>query len=388
MAKISLGRLTAGFKDPIRRPRFIVWLGVVLLVGFAFVVITLGATSTRWFCANGCHKVQDDLIASYEKGSHAQISCLACHEPVNANAVTFMLLKGKAMIELYHTVSDTFHFPLNPGSALSQNGEEMPEGQCTQCHSSNRAVTPSAGIIINHKIHADKDIWCTVCHNRVAHPEQDVKFGLKAPDGTPNSKHTSFTKMTACFRCHDLAGKKDAPGTCSTCHAAGAPPGEPESHGAVNWPGTGHVVLAHEDDTAVVEAEKLSEELVAEGIEKRLAEPVSYCSTCHIKSEFCIDCHGMQVPHMSDFALRAHVAVAKSKTAKCVMCHGPVKTGFCESCHHGRRINWAFDKKVPWLRQHATAVKKLGTKGCSALCHDVDYCYGCHARGKDFTKLR
>ena len=138
MAKISL----AGFKDPIRRPRFIVWTGVAMLVAFSLFVIVLGGTSTRWFCANACHKVQDDLIASYEKGTHAQISCLACHEPVNANMVTFMLLKMKALGELYRATTNTYELPLNPGSALALNKEEMPTEQCTQCHSSNRKVTP------------------------------------------------------------------------------------------------------------------------------------------------------------------------------------------------------------------------------------------------------
>jgi hypothetical protein len=62
MAKISL----AGFKDPVRRPRYIIWTAVAVLVFAAFMVPVLGVTSTRWFCAQSCHKVQDDTIVAYE----------------------------------------------------------------------------------------------------------------------------------------------------------------------------------------------------------------------------------------------------------------------------------------------------------------------------------
>ena len=114
MAKISL----AGFKDPVRRPRFIIWTFVVVLVLAAVVVIALGATSTRWFCAQVCHKVQDDTIAAYEASAHSEISCMACHEPVNANTVVFVLAKMKALGELYLTVTSKYELPLNEGSAL------------------------------------------------------------------------------------------------------------------------------------------------------------------------------------------------------------------------------------------------------------------------------
>ena len=139
MPRISL----AGFKDPVRRPRFIIWTGVVLLVLIPVMVVGLGVTSSRWFCAQACHKVQDDLVNAYEHGSHSEIQCLACHEPVNADPATFMILKTKALKELYLAVTNTYEFQLNPGSALALNEEHMGERQCIQCHSANRKVTPS-----------------------------------------------------------------------------------------------------------------------------------------------------------------------------------------------------------------------------------------------------
>lgn len=295
MAKISF----AGFRDPVRRPRFIVWTFVVVFALAAFVVVMLGATSTRWFCAEVCHAVQDDTIRAYEASPHSQISCMACHEPVNADTLTFIFAKAKSGLEVIPTVSKTFELPLNPGSAVAlSGGREMGSQQCTQCHSSNRVITPSKGIIIDHKVHADAGIWCTVCHNRVAHNETAAPPQLTAPNGQKNVAHADFMKMDACFRCHDLQGNqkmtgvgaKVAPGACSTCH-----PKDfnlvPASHKAADWAVKAHGEAARAVDEEygkqLIEAQKL----VDEGVTPYLAAPVKSCETCHVKTNFCDPCH-------------------------------------------------------------------------------------------------
>ena len=295
MAKISL----AGFKDPVRRPRFIVWTFVVVLALAAFVIVMLGATSTRWFCSEVCHKVQDDTIAAYNASSHAEISCMACHEPVNADTFTFLVAKVKSGLEVIPTVGNTFSLPLNPGSALAlKGGHEMGSQQCTQCHSGNRKVSPDPGLIIDHKVHADAGIWCTVCHNRVAHNDAAVAPVLVAPNGTKNVVHPNFMQMSYCFRCHDLEGKvkmtgtgaKAAPGVCTTCHPAGFEL-KPASHNAADWAGAEHGTEAKkiltEMGVATAEAKKLEDE----GIAPYLAAPVNECFTCHIETKFCNTCH-------------------------------------------------------------------------------------------------
>src|SRR5450830_1601395 len=136
MAKISL----AGFKDPIRRPRYIIWTIVAFLVVVAVMIPVLGVTSTGWFCSEGCHKVQDDTILAYQHSSHSNISCMACHMPVNADPVTFLLHKAEALGELYMTVTNKFELPLNPKSEVALT---MQATQCTQCHNlATRPVTP------------------------------------------------------------------------------------------------------------------------------------------------------------------------------------------------------------------------------------------------------
>ncbi|HEY5506765.1 MAG TPA: cytochrome c3 family protein, partial [Coriobacteriia bacterium] len=295
MAKISL----AGFKDPVRRPRYIVWTFTVVFGLAAFVVVMLGATSTFWFCADVCHKVQDDTIAAYKASTHSQISCMACHEPVGADTVTFLLAKIKSAGEVIPTVGNTFSLPLNEGSALAlKGGHEMGAQQCTQCHSTNRIVTPEPGLKANHKAHADAGIWCTVCHNRVAHNDVAAPPTMAAPNGTKNVVHPSFMSMDACFRCHDLEGKvkmtgtgaKAAPGTCSTCHPAGFEL-IPKTHAAADWATKAHGEAARAMDeefgAKTAEAKKLTDE----GIVPYLAAPVKECYTCHVQSTFCQPCH-------------------------------------------------------------------------------------------------
>ena len=45
--KISLG----GFKDALRRPRWIIWTLVTIVVIAAVMVPVLGVTSSIWFCS-------------------------------------------------------------------------------------------------------------------------------------------------------------------------------------------------------------------------------------------------------------------------------------------------------------------------------------------------
>jgi hypothetical protein len=154
--------LVAGFKSPVKRPRFIMWTGVVLIGLAGFVAVALAATSSRLFCAQVCHKVQDDAIIAYESSSHSEISCIACHIVVGSDPVTFLLHKAEVGISGgINTVGNSYEMPLNPGSKLSLEHKYFPDKQCTQCHSKNRKITPTPGIIIDHAVHTEKGVTCT-----------------------------------------------------------------------------------------------------------------------------------------------------------------------------------------------------------------------------------
>jgi hypothetical protein len=422
MAKISL----TGFKDPVRRPRYIIWTGVVVLAMAAFVITAIGVTSTYWFCAEVCHKVQDDSIIAYDRSTHSRISCMACHMPVNADPFTFLLHKAEALGELYLTATNKFELPLNPGSHLALDQKHMGSEQCTQCHNlANRNVTPSPGIIIDHVIHDESEIHCTVCHNRVGHRE-DFELTLTDPNtGEPNQPHEDFMLMTACFRCHTLTDESPAgipaPGACPACHTPGFEL-KPGNHFEEGFYPRGHADMALEDieaqeaaaaDDHAEEAEESEESTETEepaeegndesmlGIAKayaadggevsedapmyeRLAHlpkvaEVGYCSTCHVESRFCMDCHGMEMPHPEEFRTLTHPELAASKPDKCELCHTAADPYFCDRCHHGTASNWEFNTEVAWgQQQHAEAVRTNGVPGCLEACHEISYCQECH----------
>ena len=198
MARISL----AGFKDPKRRPRFIVWTVVAVLVLVAVMILVLGVTSTRWFCSEGCHKVQDDTITAYEHSPHSEISCMACHMPVGANPVVFLLHKAEALGELYLTVTNNFELPLNAESEVALT---MKSTQCTQCHDAEQA---------HRHAHRRASSSTTRSTPRTGVDVHDLpqphraRRGLRAHarptprPGKPNRQHEDFMEMTACFRCH------------------------------------------------------------------------------------------------------------------------------------------------------------------------------------------
>ncbi|HZL06971.1 MAG TPA: hypothetical protein VFE45_16385, partial [Coriobacteriia bacterium] len=319
MAKIPL---VGGFKDPVRRPRYLIWSGVVILALAAFVVVAFGATSTYFFCNELCHSIQDDAMNTYRMGSHNMVNCLSCHEPVNADPLTFAYYKAKAgIIGAYQLYTKTNETPLNAHSKLALNEHHMGSEQCTQCHSSNRVITASEGIIINHEVHEENEIHCTICHNRVAHPEDNYEMVNKNPrTGDVSAKHADFMTMTGCFRCHSLTDEerdsgKTAPGACSTCHPADFEL-KPANHKEDGFYPAGHAKLAAapvdratgRPDLEVTpgEAAETSEptggqEGESEGGESGYSGPVSgdhifritkvedvdYCATCHVKETFC-----------------------------------------------------------------------------------------------------
>ncbi len=299
--------LFSAFKDPVRRPRAIVWTGVGLVVFVLIYGASMAATSTTWFCNNMCHNVHADNAKQYFAGTHSEVSCIACHYPPSFDPARFALDRVDKLLDIYPTVTGTFEMPLNKYSRI---GLEMPQSQCTQCHSSHRRVSPTKGLKIDHEVHSTREINCTVCHNRVAHPEV---FPLTLPG---NAKHEDFMTMRACFRCHsqDNTARNGytAPGTCPTCHTPDFPL-KPADHTAA-WLTPVGGVSAHSkaaaDDSAAVTAARTAWEPIAKAFvdeEPRIimqlidvdtehpidlppVATVSRCGECHTQA-FCDDCH-------------------------------------------------------------------------------------------------
>jgi len=404
------------FKNPVTRPRAIIWTGTILALLCMLVFVMFAATTSYWFCAGICHSVQDDTISSYQRSSHSNVSCVACHLPANANPLVYTIHKVESLPELPMAILGTYTLPLNAESEVSQSKKMFPDTQCTQCHDlSTREVTPSDTIIIDHTVHTDEGVRCTMCHNRVAHNESGgwTPKGVNPKTKKVSTKHADFLTMTACYRCHGLEKGSPAPGTCSTCHPKKFNL-KPSDHSTADFM-KNHGKLAEAEVEKVAETTKETgvssptadeksasvEKLAAQKNDKSSKDDamiapvgtINRCYTCHDKATFCDKCHGMSVPHSEEFknptsatAATGHPVAAKNPklAAKCVMCHGQdSKTAFCSDCHHGTKAGWTYDAKDDWTSsQHSKAVAKLGIASCTKQCHTSQFCLDCHKKLK------
>lgn len=376
------------FRDPGRRPRAIMWLGTALIGFVVLWAVGISGTSTAWFCTTPCHKVHDDNTLAYKASTHSKISCIACHEPVNASPLTMTLAKVHVLPDLPATIFNYYDIPANNGSYVAM---EMPTEQCTQCHAlgSNRPVNSSLGIIIDHEAHTSRGVTCTTCHNRVAHADDKAEIVL--PGG---ERHENWMRMDACFRCHGNGAEAKAPATCSTCH-----PSDfelvPATHKATGWAApfnaAGHAKAA-EDESATVERaiEDIERREKAEGAKGEESEkgefavgnsgPVNSCYTCH-ERKFCDDCHKTEIPHPAAFK-KSHARAGYAYPALCAKCHARSAEeakglGACNACHHP-----GGNTRQPWITRHPTIVRADGAKQCQR-CHDPRYCAACHVGGPD-----
>lgn len=379
MKRLSL----AGFRDPVRRPRYIIWTGIAVMLVVFMIPLALTAASTYWFCSDVCHMVMDDAVAAYNHSAHAHISCLACHTHVGSDPLHFVIAKAEFGIDgVYKVATGTYPRPANAESKVAM---ETPRDQCTQCHAGYKKINPSPGMRIDHDAHKKAGVSCTVCHNRVAHQERPTLILAG------NKRHVDFMTMEGCFRCHSQETNAEAPGTCAACHT---PEFKlvPESHASKAFytpygDSTGHADLAREDLKRLDEAEAArtkgepAENAHAneEGhLDIPSVETVSYCGQCH-PQKFCNDCHGMEIPHPKAFG-EDHAKQATSNSDACGKCHASSKADaaggdFCSDCHH--KVG---DTTKAWFPQHPKYAGK-NAEACME-CHTTMYCETCHVSGK------
>jgi hypothetical protein len=234
---------------------------------------------------------------------------------------------------------------------------------------------------MDQAVHSAEGITCASCHNRVAHPEENVAYVLEG-----DKKHENWMVMDACYRCHSLETGARAPGECAACHPVGFNL-VPAGHAVPDWyqefgDSAGHAA-AYTEEAAQVEAarawaEGLEEIEDSATVELGYERTVNTCFTCHA-TQFCTDCHGVEMPHPAAFATD-HGEVGRSNPAACAKCHArseaeAVGQRFCSACHHPQG-----SPEVSWLAQHFVAVRDGGASQCFE-CHNPVYCSACHVGG-------
>jgi nitrate/TMAO reductase-like tetraheme cytochrome c subunit len=357
--------LFSRLKDPTTRAKFILYLGAIIIVVAAASGWAMHLASTPGFCGT-CHVVKP-YITAWEKSSHANVTCSGCH---GRKGVVPWLYGQVLILEwTYLNISERYEKPINRHSELSM---EIESEICQYCHTVPKKVTASPGIKINHQKHAEKEIGCTVCHNRIAHPgvtdykgEAKVKPVVFQGKVIETGAYPDRMKMRYCMKCHTGGkGELEGPRDCNACHPKDFDL-KPKNHIVAGF-------LKPPLDTKVRAVHSQGAKLDQE-----------YCLSCHEK-KFCSDCHGMDMPHPAKDWTKGkqeHVALGKAKPQSCQLCHPQTK--FCTACHHPdwKPAEGPWWSPIPGQNQHKPVVLAKGAAGCFK-CHDPRFCARCHVTGE------
>ena len=177
---------------------------------FLFLLsVGIPSAANPTFCTS-CHN-HPWVFTTLADSPHKKVTCKACHTPPDLAWADFpggvieyfideAVVGGKSGL---YMLLGKFEQPLNYESFVSLH---MRDSACERCHvMENRPVTPTRGLIIDHKIHKDNDIGCATCHNRVAHsvgsrddwPGKDPKQWREGSRGYAN-----LNSEYGCLRCH------------------------------------------------------------------------------------------------------------------------------------------------------------------------------------------
>ncbi|HEB12645.1 MAG TPA: hypothetical protein ENI11_03100, partial [Actinobacteria bacterium] len=202
-------------------------LATIAIAGFQiFVKLPVSTTASR-FCGTACHSMNPSY-QSWRRSDHAKTPCLDCHSDGSKTNrfIKFIELGTKhipqEVLEKYEPIK------------VAQN-EIISEKTCVRCHKPKKR-SESKGRIMDHKTHADIDLNCKTCHNRVSH-EDAPRYTPLSKEGRPEPYFADYMTMRkGCWRCHKKGGifiaanGKEIPGPytigkavaltdCGICHA-------------------------------------------------------------------------------------------------------------------------------------------------------------------------
>jgi nitrate/TMAO reductase-like tetraheme cytochrome c subunit len=315
-----------------KRPRLAARLKALVIVVVALFVLLVAAdlvTSSPELCGS-CHEMAP-RAESWRKSAHASVKCVNCHVAPHAWYELPKSVFLQSSLLLHDTgvhLSGDYEDPVDSPPAGTK---PIPDANCLQCHDVNRKATSGYRILIDHPKHAKLNGSCVSCHIRTGHPI--------------DSRGRALSLMGQCFTCHGTGADAKAPANCSLCHPSDYEL-KPASHKDAEW-------MERHGRVAESDAEQ--------------------CDLCHEQS-FCDDCHGLKMPHPTDWSKgqEGHAAIAEQNRAVCEKCHGG-SADMCTMCHHE-----SYDPmKGTWVKQHFAEVDRQGTEYC-LKCHSPVYCVRCH----------
>jgi hypothetical protein len=302
-----------------------------LLAGALFVIflanMVVASSPAPRFCGL-CHQAE---YSDWRASGHQEIGCNQCHQGPG------VLGQGAQRLRVFSMIASA-------AVGSTDSSADVSSGVCLGCHESvAREKVTKNNLIMSHKEVIAARWNCGSCHREAVH---------KGGDRRPNRG-----TMDRCLTCHNEMG---ADTECETCHVADA------------------------------RLRKVSDNTpwrVAHGPDWRSNHgllDLNLCQNCHT-AQYCVRCHDIEdLPHSSGW-LDTHGKTAKDerKREACYVCHDKKA---CSSCH-GLPMPHPSD----WLPNHLDVVKNQGKKGC-LNCHMERGCDDCHSNhlhpGVDPRKLQ
>jgi nitrate/TMAO reductase-like tetraheme cytochrome c subunit len=329
------------------------WIGGVLAAVGVFLVVAVAgfAAVNRIETCDTCHLIRDE-VATYKETAHydAGVGCQKCHTKPGVFNYLIRNLQGTTNLILF--VSNTYERPVTT---------HVGADTCAQCHSNEELERDKVvgNIRINHKGLREAGYQCLACHADISHPGTQLAVA-----------RTSQNPMSICARCHD---GEQLPDDCDICHIGGVPATAPkvamdvrirpaqcagchtgrvfctDCHNGLQMP---HPTRWNRQHGGVV-----------------LDRGRNICVSCHLKDDkdFCIDCHGVPMPHPSGYRSN-HGSFAQNNKAKCEKCHGQ---NSCIRCH-----GLQMPHPSGWSSSH-TGPGRSSPSLCTR-CHSTSYCTNCH----------
>jgi hypothetical protein len=239
-----------------------------------------------------------------------KVSCTTCHAALSSQSSADSLIpKGGAC--------DGCHGSNHSHPNRVQSDASRPISRCEFCHAGyqpehgnrvERTLVPKPNLRFNHRLHAQRNIGCAMCHGAVENLE------LATRDQLP--------RMRGCFTCHQMPGpaRGRASGECVTCHL------------------TERGMLKTQFASGSLEPPRWlhNAEHGPDWIERHKAvagNDSRFCANCH-KPEYCVGCHDGRVRprtvHPNDW-LNLHAVAARQNSPNCTSCHR--QQSFCIGCH-------------------------------------------------------
>jgi hypothetical protein len=298
--------------------RILVGLGLIAVLICVWVAAGVTTSDTRM--CKSCHwAASEHAKAAAGTDPHARVDCVSCHE---SGGFAGRYLTGVPLraVHLAVAAGGTGDVP-EYGSVTTKS--------CASCHAASlwgKSTNAERGLKMSHAEPMAASATCLDCHQ--------MRAGVV-------SVHNAG--MTPCLRCHD--GKK-ASSACPTCHV--------------------------ENAASAARARTTS-------FQNTQIKDIS-CSGCHNEKRDCDPCHGVRMPHTTEFMGGGH---ARAAVVDFWYNDGKV----CSRCHTAKRR--------PCTKCHTSLIGKAhGTDGSLAKSHQgasATSCDSCHRQyapnaSRDFCK--